>query len=81
MLETALINGETMSNYEDILVKIDDFDPLITELSELLQSVEDLDERKKYRRALGEAMGALDGGIAHPIRLRLGISSKEWDRK
>ncbi len=66
-----------MSNYEDILEKIDKFGPLISDLSELLQSIDDLEERKKYRRALGEALGALEGEIAHPIRLRLGIASKE----
>ena len=66
-----------MTNYEKILSKIEEFGPLISELSELLQLIENSEERKKYRRALGEALGALEGEIAYPIRLRLGTASKE----
>jgi len=75
--EIAHTKGGIMNNYERILAKVDEFGPLITELSELLQLVEDTNERRKYRRALGEAMGALDGEIAYPIRTRLGITWKE----
>ena len=58
---------------QEILRKIDDFGPLITDLSNLLQAIENEEERKKYRFALGSVMGLLEGDIAYPIRLRLGI--------
>ena len=63
--------------YQDILSKVDEFGPLITELSELLQAIESTEERHRYRLALGNAMGAIEGEIAYPVRLRLGIATKE----
>lgn len=63
--------------YEEILSKVDEFGPLITDLSELLQEVEDAEEKRIFRLALGNALGALEGEIAYPIRMRLGKITKE----
>jgi hypothetical protein len=66
-----------LAKYEEILKKIEDFGPLITELSELLETIEDQPERRIFRRALGEVLGCLEDQIAYPIRLRLGIATND----
>ena len=63
--------------YDKILRKLDEFSPLISELSELLDNLSDDEERRRYRRALGELMGLLEGEIGYPIRLKTGKASLE----
>lgn len=55
---------------EEILYLIDQFSEPINRLHDALERVAEEDERKRYRRALGEVMGLLDGQIAYPLRQR-----------
>lgn len=62
---------------KEILQLLESFSEPITKLSDALEMVECQEERKKFRRALGEAMGKLDGEIGYPIRIKFGIKDRE----
>lgn len=58
---------------QEILDIIGTFSEPITLLSEALEKIDNDEDRRRFRRVLGEVMGLLDGEIDYPIRKRFAL--------
>jgi len=59
-----------------LLRAIQAFDPLLIDLEDTVDRISDPNEKKAFRRSIGELIAILDSEIAHPIRMKLGIAEE-----
>lgn len=61
---------------KEIIQAVEDADGVFISLEEKIDRIEDPNERKQFRRALGELIALMDSEISYPIRIQLGLTAQ-----